>query len=182
MAPRRGGHHHRRREAWLWRAVDQNGFVVEVVVQSRRDKKAAKRLCRKLLKQWGRAPRGLITDKLRSCAAAMREIMPGVGHRQHKDLNNRAEKSHKPTRRRERIMKHSKSPRQMNRFLSTHDQIAKVFSRRRNQDTATGFHAARTQAFITWAEITGVVMAAQSRRSTAATQPVVPSPIPSTTS
>jgi len=72
--------------------------------------------------------------------------------------------------------------RKVQRFLSTHDQIANVFSRRPNQDTATSFHTARTQAFITWAEITGVVMAASSRRSTAATQPVVSSAIPSTTS
>src|SRR4051795_12328568 len=63
---------------WLWRAVDQQGFVLDVLVQSRRDKKAAKRLLRKLLKKQGRSPRVLITDKLRSYAAAKREIMPGV--------------------------------------------------------------------------------------------------------
>jgi putative transposase len=75
----------------LWRAVDQEGFVLDVPVQSRRDKKAAKRLLRKLLKKQLRAPRVLISDKLRSCAAAKLEIMPGVEHRQHKGLNNRAE-------------------------------------------------------------------------------------------
>jgi quercetin dioxygenase-like cupin family protein len=84
-------------------------------------------LFRKLLKKQGRAPRVLITDKLKSYAAAKREIMPGVAHRQHKGLNNRVEKSHQPTRRRERIMKRFKSPRQAQRFLSTHDQIANVF-------------------------------------------------------
>ena len=82
---------------WLWRAVDQEGFVLDVLVQSRRDKKAAKRLLRKLLKRQLRAPRVLITDKLRSYAAAKREIMPGVEHRQHKGPNNRAESSHQPT-------------------------------------------------------------------------------------
>src|SRR3569623_1743461 len=97
---------------WLWRAVDQDGTVLDVLVQSRRDKKAAKRLMRKLLKKQGRAPRVLITDKLRSYGAAKREIMPGVEHRQHKCLNNRAENSHLPSRRRERIMKRFKSPRQ----------------------------------------------------------------------
>jgi putative transposase len=102
---------------WLWRAVDQEGFVLDVLVQSRRDKKAAKRLLRKLLKKQGQAPHVLITDKLRSYAAAKREIMPGVEHRQHKGLNNRAENSHQPTRRRERIMKRFKSPRQVQRFL-----------------------------------------------------------------
>ena len=102
----------------------------------------------------------LITDKLRSYAAAKREIMPGVEHRQHKGLNNRADNSHQPTRRRERIMKRFKSPRQTQRFPSPHDQIANVFSRRRNHDTAARFRAARSQAFTTWAEITGVAMAA----------------------
>jgi putative transposase len=89
---------------WLWRAVDRDGFVLDVLVQSRRDKKAANRLFRKLLKKQGRAPRVLVTDKLKSYAAAKREIMPGIEHRQHKGLNNRAENSHQPTRRRERIM------------------------------------------------------------------------------
>jgi putative transposase len=145
---------------WLWHAVDQNGLVLDVLVQSRRDKKAAKRLLRKLLRNQGRAPRELVTDKLRSYAAAKREIMPGVEHRQHKGLNNRAENSHQPTRRRERIMKRFKSPRQVQRFLSTHDQIANVFSRRPDQDTAAKFRAARSQAFVTWADITGVAMAA----------------------
>jgi len=110
-APRRGDKWHldevvitiAGKKHWLWRAVDQEGFVLDVLVQSRRDKKAAKRLFRKLLRKQGRAPRVLITDKLKSYAAAKREIMPGVEHRQHKGLNNRAENSHQPTRRRERI-------------------------------------------------------------------------------
>jgi len=167
-APRRGDKWHldevvltiAGKKHWLWRAVDQEGFVLDVLVQSRRDKKAAKRLFRKLLSKQGRAPRALITDKLRSYAAAKREIMPGVEHRQHKGLNNRAENSHQPTRRRERIMKRFKSPRQAQRFLSTHDQITNVFSRRRDQDTAAKFRTARRQAFTTWAEATGVAMAA----------------------
>ena len=145
---------------WLWRAVDQEGFVLDVLVQSRRDKKAAKRLFRKLLKKQGRTPRVLITDKLRSYAAAKREIMPGVEHRQHKGLNNRAENSHQPTRRRERIMKRFKSPRQVQRVLSIHDQVANVFLRRPDQDTAAKFRITRKQAFAAWADITGVTMAA----------------------
>src|SRR4051794_15798066 len=75
---------------WLWRAVDQDGIVLDVLVQSRRDKGAAKRLLRKLLKRQCRAPRVMITDKLASYGAAKREIMPGIEHRQHKGLNNRA--------------------------------------------------------------------------------------------
>src|SRR5215213_9126057 len=87
---------------WLWRVVDQDGLVLDVLVQSRRDKKAAKRLLRKLLKRQGRPPRVMITDKLASYPAAKRELMPGVEHQRHKGLNNRAENSHQPTRRRER--------------------------------------------------------------------------------
>src|SRR4051812_27731940 len=82
------------RKHWLWQAVDQDGFVLDVLVQSRRDKRAAKRLLRKLLKRQGRAPRVLITDKLASYPTAKRELMPGVEHRRHKGLNNRAENSH----------------------------------------------------------------------------------------
>ena len=108
----------------------------------------------------GCTPRVLITDKLRSYAAAKREIMPGVEHRQHKGLNNRAENSHQPTRRRERIMKRFKSPRQVQRFLSIHDQIANVFARRPTQNIAAKFHSARIQAFTAWSEVTGVAMAA----------------------
>ena len=111
------------KKQYLWRAVDRDGFVLDVLVQSRRDAKAAKRLLRKLLKKQGRAPRVLVTDKLKSYAAAKRAIMPGVEHRQHKGLNNRAENSHQPTRRRERQMKRFKSPRQVQRFLSIHDPL-----------------------------------------------------------
>src|SRR3954469_15830101 len=94
---------------WLWRAVDQDDTVLDILVQSRRDKRAAKRLLRKLLKKQCRPPRVLVTDKLASYGAAKREITPGIEHRQHKGLNNRAENSHQPTRRRERQMKRFKS-------------------------------------------------------------------------
>src|SRR3954447_3658691 len=140
---------------WLWRAVDQEGFVLDVLVQSRRDKKAAKRLLRKLLRKQGRAPRVLITDKLRSYPAAKREIMPGVEHRQHKGLNNRAENSHQPTRRRERIMKRFKSAGQAQRFLSVHDQVANLFRRLANTNAAD-HRRARAKAFTTWANVTGI--------------------------
>src|SRR5918997_5479258 len=94
---------------WVWRAVDQDGIVLDILVQSQRDKRAAKRLLRKLLKRQCRAPRVMVTDKLASYGAAKRELMPGVEHRKHKGLNNRAENSHQPTRRRERQMKRVKS-------------------------------------------------------------------------
>ncbi len=94
---------------WLWRAVDQTGIVLDILVQSRRDTQAAKRLLCKLLKRQCRPPRVMITDKLASYGAARRQVMPSVEHRKHKGLNNRAENSHQPTRRRERQMKRFKS-------------------------------------------------------------------------
>src|SRR6201996_3526976 len=99
---------------WLWRAVDQAGIVLDILVQGRRDKRAAKRLLRKLLKKQRRSPRVLITDKLASYGAAKSEVMPSVEHRKHKGLNNRAENSHQPTRRRERQMKRSSQPARRN--------------------------------------------------------------------
>jgi putative transposase len=145
---------------WLWRAVDQNGMVLDVLVQSRRDKRAAKRLLRKLLKRQCRAPRVMITDKLPSYGAAKREVMSGVEHRQHKGLNDRAENSHQPTRRRERQMNRYKSPQQVQRFLAAHDQIANLFHFRRDQVTASEYRAARAGAFEVWADISGVAAAA----------------------
>jgi putative transposase len=139
---------------WLWRAVDQTGIVLDVLVQSRHDKQAAKRLLRKLLKRQCRAPRVMITDKLPSYGAAKQEMMPGVEHRRHKGLNNRAENSHQPTRR-ERQMKRFKSARQAQRFLSAHEQIANLFQLRRDHVTAGQRRAARTRAFAIWAEISG---------------------------
>src|SRR4051794_9490742 len=121
-----------------------------------RDKRAAKRLLRKLLKRQCRPPRVLITDKLASYGAAKKEITPGVEHLQHKGFNNRAENSHQPTRRRERQMKRFKSAGQAQRFLSAHDQINNLFHLRRDHVTASEYRAARTQAFQTWAEVTGV--------------------------
>src|SRR5919202_479930 len=149
---------------WLWRAVDQDGVVLDVLVQSRRDKRAATRLLRKLLKRKMRPPRVMITDKLASYGAAKRELVPGVEHRQHRGLNNRAENSHQPTRRRERQMKRFKSAGQAQRFLSAHDPINNLFHLCRDHLTTRQYRAARTQAFQTWAEVTGV--AAVAGRST----------------
>jgi putative transposase len=141
---------------WLWRAVDQDGIVLDILVQSRRDKWAAKRLLRKLLKRQCRPPRVLITDKLASYGAAKKEITPGIEHRKRKGLNNRAENSHQPTRRRERQMKRFKSAGQAQRFPSAHDQINNLFHFRRDHVTANQYRAARAQAFQSWAEVTGV--------------------------
>ena len=143
------------RKHWLWRAVDQHGVVLDILIQSRRNSKAAKRLLRKLLKKQGTAPRVMITDKLASYGAAKREIMPSVEHRQHRGLNNRAENSHQPTRRRERIIKRFKSAGQAQRFPSVHDQVANLFRRPANI-TAAAHRTSRAQAFQVWAEVTGI--------------------------
>ncbi len=111
---------------WLWSAVDQNGMVLDILVQSRRDKRAAKRLLRKLMKRQCRAPCVMVTDKLASYGAAGREAMPSVEHRKHKGLNNRAENSHQPTRRRERQMKRFKSAGQAQRVVHHQNPVRHI--------------------------------------------------------
>ena len=138
---------------WLWRAVDADGYVLDALLQSRRNRKAALRLMRKLLKSQGITPRVMVTDKLRSYEAAKREIMPGVEHRSHKGLNNRAENSHLPVRRRERRMMRFKSARQCQRFVSTHGQIANLFHLHRKHLTAADHRQLRAHAVTTWREI-----------------------------
>ncbi|WP_430440987.1 IS6 family transposase [Shinella sp.] len=144
----------RGKKHWLWRAADQDGFVLEVLVQSRRNATAAKRLMRKLLKGQGRSPRVMITDKLRSYAAAKQEIMPDVEHRSHKGLNNRAENSHQQVRRRERIMKRFKSKRHLQGFVSIHDPIANLFHIPRHDIPSNHHRELRIAAMNLWAKIT----------------------------
>jgi putative transposase len=139
--------------------VDQHRVVLDILVQSRRNATAAKRLLRMLLKKQGTAPRVMITDKLASYGAAKREIMPAVEHRQHRGLNSRAVNSHQPTRRRERIMTRFKSAVQAQRFLSVHDQVANLFRRPANTNAADR-RRARARAFQAWAEATGAVAVA----------------------
>jgi putative transposase len=121
--------------------------------------KAAKRLMRKLLKRQGCPPRVMITDKLRSYGAAKREIMTGVEHRSHKGLNNRAENSHQPTRRRERIMKGFKSARHVQRFVSIHDPVANLFHISRHDIPSDHHRELRTEAMKIWNEIARLQLA-----------------------
>ncbi|WP_424139546.1 IS6 family transposase [Roseomonas chloroacetimidivorans] len=150
----------RGKQHYLWRAVDQDGVVLDTLVQSRRSATAAKRFFRKLLKGLQYVPRVVVTDKLRSYAAAKRDILPGVEHRQSRYLNNRAEVSHQPTRRRERQMQRFKSARHAQRFLSTHSRIHNHFQLRRHRLTATEYRIVRDAAFSTWRDVTGVAPAA----------------------
>ena len=144
-APRRGDKWHmdemclvmKGKKYWLWRAVDQEGYELDILLQSRKNKEAAKRFFKKLLKGLLYVPRVIITDKLPSYGAAKKEILPGVEHRQHKGLNNRAENSHQPTRQQEKQMRKFKSPKQAQRFLPVHGQIRNLFGAHRYKMTAS---------------------------------------------
>ena len=139
---------------YLWRAVDQDGNVLDILVQSRRKKQAAKRFFRKLLKGLQYVPRVIIMDKLKSYGAAKCEILPGLEHRQHKGLNNRAENSHQPTRLREKKMRRFKSAKQAQRFLSAFGLISGHFQPRRHRMRAQEYRATLQDRFQTWNEVT----------------------------
>jgi putative transposase len=145
---------------YLWRAVDPEGQVLDILWQTRRDKRAAKRFFKQLVKGLRYVPRVVVTDKLRSYGAALKEIMPSVEHRQHKGFNNRAELSHQPTRQPERQMRRFKSARPAQRFLSAHAPINNLFRFRRHRFTAADARTVRAQAFDTWRQVTCVQKAA----------------------
>jgi len=142
------------RQHYLWRAVDEDGDVIDILVQSRRDRHAAARFFRKLLKGQGREPRRLITDKLRSYSAAHRTVMPSVVHSTQQYANNRAEVSHQPTRQRERQMRRFKSARHVQRFLSVHGLVLNLFRVGRHLLRATHHRVLRTRSFCVWDEVT----------------------------
>ena len=127
--------------------------MLDILVQSHRNKGAAKKFFRKLLKGLQYVPRVIITDQLRSYGAARAELLPSVEHCRDKGKNNRAENSHQPTRLPERVMRRFKSAGQAQRFLSAHDQINNLFHLRRDRVTAAEQRASRTQKFQVWAEI-----------------------------
>ncbi len=145
---------------YLWRAVDQQGTVLDILVQSRRNKAAAKKFFRKLLKGCQYVPRVLITDKLGSYEAAKNEVLPSVEHRRHKRLNNRAENSHQPTRQRERTMRHFTSAGHAQRFLSAFGPIREHFCPRRHRFTAEAYRRERMHRFQAWNEVIGMQVAA----------------------
>jgi putative transposase len=140
---------------YLWRAVDQDGNVLDILVQNRRDKVVARRFFRRLMKRTRAVPRVVVTDKLRSYGAALREVMSSVEHRSHKGLNNRAENSHQPTRQRERAMKGFRSVSAAQRFLSAFSGISPHFRPHRHLMTAFDHRAEMTIRFAIWDQITG---------------------------
>jgi putative transposase len=139
---------------YLWRAVDQHGVVLDILVQGRRDGTAAKRFFKRLLKGLRYEPRVLVTDQLKSYGMAKRALLPEVEHRESRYLNNRAENSHRPTRRREQQMQRFKSMRQAQRFLSAHALVSGHFRPRRHLMTARRYRAERAKAFKTWTQET----------------------------
>ncbi len=141
-------------------AVDQHGNILDILVQSRRNKAAAKKFFRKLLKGCTYVPRVLITDKLASYGAAKREVLPSVEHRQSRYLNNRAENSHQPTRKRERVLQRFKSAGHAQRFLAAFGPIRDHFCPRRHRLRAEAYRRERARRFGVWNEVTGAQMAA----------------------
>ncbi|MGW3699434.1 IS6 family transposase [Streptomyces sp. NPDC005134] len=141
-------------QKYLWRAVDQDGNVLDILVQNRRDTAAARRFFRRLMAETCAVPRVVVTDKLRSYGAAHREVMPSIEHRSHKGLNNRAENSHQPTRQRERAMKGFRSVGGAQRFLSAFSGISPHFRTRRHLRTATDHRFEMTIRFTIWDHVT----------------------------
>ena len=144
----------------LWRAVDQQGVVLDILVQSRRNKEAAIRFLGRLLTAMRYAPKVIVTDKLTSYGAAIKELKLQVDHRQHKGLNDRAENSHQPTRQRERAMRRFKSAEQAQRFLAPFGLICGHFRPRRHRLGARGYREEMAYRFRTWREASGLAACA----------------------
>ena len=141
---------------YLWRAIDQDGDVIDILVQRYRNARAAKRFFRKLLKGQGSAPWRLVTDKLKSYSAAHREVMSSVAHDTEQYENNRAEVSHQPTRQRERLMRGFKSAGQAQRFLSVHGVVQNLFRLGRHHLRSANYRLLRDRSFKEWSAATAV--------------------------
>jgi putative transposase len=138
------------KQHYLWRAVDQDGEVVDVYLQARRDGAAAKRFFRRLLRIHGKEPRNIVTDKLRSYPVAHREVIPETIHVTDRYANNRAEQSHEATRVRERGMRKFKSTRQAQRFVTAHAAVQNLFNLGRHLVSANHYRDLRVSAFKEW--------------------------------
>ena len=144
----------RGRRQYLWRAVDQDGDLIDILVQPRRNRRGAEKFFRKPLKGQGCEPRRLVTDKLRSYAAAHRVVLPSVMHDTSQYANNRAEVSHQPMRRRERQMQRFKSAAQAQRFLAIHGLVGNLFRVGRHLLRAVHHRLFRERAFQVWNAVT----------------------------
>jgi putative transposase len=144
------------KQHYLWRAVDQDGDVIDILVRSRRIKDTARRFFKKLLKGQASTPLGVVTDKLRSCQAALRKVAPSILHITDPYENNRTEVSHQSRRQQERQMGRFKSPRQAQRFLSFHGPINNLFRQQRHLLSARHYRFLRDRAFETWEQATRI--------------------------
>jgi len=138
------------KQHYLWRAVDQDGEVVDVYLQGKRDGAAAKRFFKRLLRNHKGEPRKIVTDKLRSYGVAHRELIPDTIHSTKQYENNRAERSHESTRVREKVMRRFKSVRQAQRFLGAHAAVSNLFNLGRHLVSAEHYKNLRTSAFAEW--------------------------------
>ena len=139
---------------YMWRAVDQDGDVLDILVQKRKDKQSAVRFFKKLMRGQGCSARKIVTDKLPSYGAARKEIMPTSMHRHEHYANNRAEVSHEHTRAQERQMRRFKSPGQAQRFLAVHSQIHNLFRIGRHLLRAANYRLLRSRSFESWQQVT----------------------------
>ncbi len=139
---------------YLWRAVDQEGDEIDILVQRKRNKQAALRFFRKLFRKTGVRPHKIVTDKLRSYRAALKEVSTGTPHVTDRYQNNRAELSHQPTRQRERKMRRFKSPRQAQQFLSFHGLVNNLFRYQRHLMSAINYRTLRDRVFVIWQQDT----------------------------
>ncbi len=146
----------RGKQQYLYRAVDQDGDVIDILVQGKRNTRAAVRFFRRLIKRQGVGPRRLVTDKLKSYSAARRQVMPRTIHFTDRYANNRAEVSHEPTRQRERLMRRFKSVEQAQRFLSAHGMVQNLFRLGRHLLRAKNYRLFRMRAFVRWQQATCV--------------------------
>ena len=138
------------RRHWLWRAVDRDGLVLDILVQERRNQEAAERFLRRVLAAEDRAPRVVVTDKLASFPPALKRVLPDTEHRRHKGMNNRAEHSHRLVRKRERGLQRFKSPEQAQRFLEPFSAVCNHFRPRRHLLTAEQYRRIRAERFGQW--------------------------------
>ena len=139
---------------WLWRAVDDEAEVLDVLVQTQGDTRAAVRLMRKLVRKHGFAPETITTDGLGSYGSAKRQLGLLARHERRQRRNNRAENSHQPTRRRERKMQRFKSPGSAQRFLSAHAAVHNTFNVQRHLVSRTTLRTLRAEAFANWRDAT----------------------------
>tara|TARA_R110002073_G_scaffold119379_5_gene260603 strand:- start:5779 stop:6228 length:450 start_codon:yes stop_codon:yes gene_type:complete len=142
------------KQRYLWWAIDQDGEVVDILLQARRDGKAAKRFFKRFLNKCRNEPRKIVTDKLRSYGVAHRELVPDSIHDTSQYANNRAELSHQPTRAREQGMRRFKSTEQAQRFLGVHAAVYNLFNLGRHLVSANHYRDLRQGAFASWKKVT----------------------------